>query len=239
MVGKLTDSSGETTWATIPSFPRYEASTAGEVRRIGATHPKTPTPTNDGYLAVAVVGEDGPRTRLVHRLVAETFIGDITGLVVHHKNGCGMDPRLENLEVMSQADNVRRSYADGTAGTLRGERRPEVWGRGQLTAQQVMTLRRAKASGKRGVIAELARAYEVDYGVAYAAASGTNYDYIGETSLETDLLRQECTAVKDARKVVARLNRAKAARAANPRHTPPAAAASVRPRFTASKKESK
>lgn len=177
MVGKLKDSSAEVTWAPIPSFPRYEASTAGEVRRIGATHPKTPTPTSDGYLAVAVVGDDGPRTRLVHRLVAEAFLGDITGLVVHHKNGCGMDPRLCNLAVMSQAENVRRSFADGTAGTLRGERRPEVWGRGRLTAQQVMALRRAKASGKRGAIAELARAYNVSYHVAHAAASGEKYDW--------------------------------------------------------------
>ena len=223
------------TWAPIPSFPQYEVSTAGEVRRIGATRPKTPTPTNDGYLAVAVVGDDGPRTRLVHRLVAEAHLGPIEGRVVHHKNGCGLDPRLCNLEVMSQADNVRRSFADGTAGTLRGERRPETWGRGQLTAEQVRTLRRAKTNGKRGAIAELARAYNVPYNVAHAAASGTRYTYVGETSLETDLLRQEVSAVRNARKVVARLNRAKAARAANPRHTPPTPAASARPKFSTKK----
>ncbi len=225
--------SSDSAWATIPCWTRYEANAAtGDIRRIGSRKVKTPTPNNHGYLVVSMTGESGTRTCLVHRLIAEAHLGDIRGLVVHHVNGCRQDARAVNLALMTQAENVRQSHADGTAGTLAGEVRPELWGNcgGYLTAEQVRTLRRARAAGKRGAIAALSREYGVSYSVAHAAACGISYIWVGESSLETDLLRQEVTAVRDARKVVARLNRAKAARAANPRHTPPTPA--PRPQFS-------
>lgn len=229
-----TDSS-DSAWASIPSWPLYEANAVtGEIRRVGSLVAKTPTPNGDGYLVTSVSGPSGSKTCLVHRLVAEAHIGDIAGRVVHHTNGCRQDARAVNLAVMTQAENVRRSHADGTASCLAGESRPEAWGRsgGYLTAEQVRALRRARASGKRGAVAELAREYGVRYNVADAAARGARYPWVGDTSLATDLHRQEVTAVRDARKVAARLKRARAARAANPKHSPPAP--SARPRFARS-----
>lgn len=41
-----------------------------------------------------------------HRLVAESFYGDISGKVVHHKNGDRKDNRPENLEVMERGKHT-------------------------------------------------------------------------------------------------------------------------------------
>lgn len=42
----------------------------------------------------------------VHRLVAAAFIGDVSGLSVHHVNGVRNDNRVENLRIMTQAENL-------------------------------------------------------------------------------------------------------------------------------------
>lgn len=174
----------------------------------------------------------------MHRAVAAAHLGPIDGKVVHHVNGCPQDCRVVNLLVTTQAENVRRSQIDGTAHVLAGEWSPELWGRrGHLTAVQVQTLRRARASGN--AVAELASEYGVSSDVANSAARADTYRWVGETSLETELLRQRALAERAVRKATAQIRRAQAARDANPRHTPPAAAASARPRFTSSKKEGK
>jgi hypothetical protein len=225
------------TWARIPSWPDYEASTAGRIRRIGG-RPLTPCPNSNGYLVVTVSRDGGAtaRTQYVHRLVAAAHLGDIAGRVVHHVNSCRQDARLINLEVTTQRDNMRRAHADRTAHVLKGEQAPELWGRcGHLTPVQVMTLRRARATGKYGAVAKLAREYQVRYNVADAAARGASYSWVGSTSLETELLRQEVLAARAVRKVMAQVRRSHAARAANPQHTPPAAAASTRPKWSAKK----
>jgi hypothetical protein len=47
----------------------------------------------------------------VHRLVAEHFLGPLPeGMVVHHKDGNRRNPRLENLEVVTVAENNRRRF---------------------------------------------------------------------------------------------------------------------------------
>lgn len=226
------------TWAPVPSWPGYEASTLGAVRRIGASKPLTPTPsTQRAYLTVHVSRDGKSSNVYLHRLVAEAHLGPIEGRVVHHINTCVQDCRVENLVITTQGDNVRRAQTDRTAHIITGERAPEAWGRrGYLTPVQVQTLRRAKATGKRGAVAELAREYNCPYHVAQNAASGVTYTYVGATALETELVRQEALAERAARKTAAQVSRAKAARAA---HTPPAAAASARPRFSATKKEGK
>jgi hypothetical protein len=227
------------TWARIPAWPAYEASTAGRVRRIGASQPLTPCPNSNGYLVVTVSRDGGAtaRTQYVHRLVAAAHLGDIAGRVVHHKNSCRQDARLINLEITTQRDNMRRAHTDGTAHVLKGEQHPEMWGHsgGHLTPVQVMTLRRAKASGEYGAVARLAREYGIAYNTADSAARGTSYSWVGATSLETELLRQEVLAARAVRKVMAQVRRSHAARAANPQHTAPAAAASARPKWSAKK----
>ena len=201
----------------------------------------TPSPaTRSKYLVVCLSRDGESATPYVHRLVAATHLGSVDGKVVHHVNSCPQDNRVVNLEITTQRLNMQRAQVDGTAHVLAGELTPEQWGlRGDLTPVQVQTLRRARAGGKRGAVVALAREYGVSPGVAARAARGDSYAWVGDTSLETELLRQQALAERAARKAMAQVKRARAARAANPQHSPPAAAASARPQFSATKKEGK
>lgn len=203
-------------WKVVPSNRAYEVSNLGRVRRIGRKDCLTPSPcTKRRYLGVCLSSDGQGRTRYVHCLLGEAFLNVKPGQVVHHRDNCPQNPLLDNLEVCSQKENMRRSVTDGTAHILPGERAPHLWGkRGALSASQVQCLRRARESGKVGAVAALAREYGVPANVAHSAASGRTYTWVGATALDAELLRQEVESARALRKAIAQANRAKAARAA-------------------------
>ena len=73
------------------------------------------TPKNPGrgnkYLNVILCGDDGQKTFSVHRLVAEYFCdGYFEGAVVNHKDGNNRNNRSDNLEWVTQKDNIHHPY---------------------------------------------------------------------------------------------------------------------------------
>lgn len=50
---------------------------------------------------------------LAHRLVWLVFIGPTGSLVINHKNGIKNDNRLENLELVTDAENSQHAYRTG------------------------------------------------------------------------------------------------------------------------------
>jgi hypothetical protein len=62
-----------------------------------------------GYCAIKI----NKKWFLVHRLVAENFIGCTEGKVIHHKNNVIDDNRVDNLEITTQSENVLYSVKSG------------------------------------------------------------------------------------------------------------------------------
>lgn len=96
----------------------YEINTFGSVRRID-TH-KTIKPfykkknKRNYYLMVSLSKEREKRNKYVHRLVALTFIPrECSSFVVNHKNSNNTDNRVENLEWITQKENLTHQYAAG------------------------------------------------------------------------------------------------------------------------------
>lgn len=110
-------------WKSIPGAEgRYAVSDAGEVMSMdfkGSGLPGLLKFSNcRGYQTVEI-----SRKRFtVHRLVAEAFIGPRPmGLQINHKNGVKSDNRLENLEYVTQSENMKHAFATGLQSNV-GER---------------------------------------------------------------------------------------------------------------------
>src|SRR5579863_2556812 len=94
----------------------YEVSDCGNVRRIAKTrNGKNPKRGNRfqsvlaGYVRIALTGINR-RQFYVHVLVARAFLGPAPeGHEVNHKDGCGTNNHLENLEYMMRLQNIRHA----------------------------------------------------------------------------------------------------------------------------------
>jgi hypothetical protein len=93
-----------TDFKPIPGFEgRYSISPQGQVYSHLRDKLLRPSLTLDGYPQVILYGVGRARcTRQVHRLVAETFIGGIDGVEVHHLDGDPSNPSLENLRIVTR-----------------------------------------------------------------------------------------------------------------------------------------
>lgn len=106
-------------WAPVAGYGGlYEVSDAGSVRQVKGTprrrawHPLPQARKSNGYMVVALADGSGKFVnRLVHRLVAETFLGPARGREVNHKNGDKTDNRVENLEWVTHAENQAHARA--------------------------------------------------------------------------------------------------------------------------------
>ena len=112
-------------WLPIKDYPNYEVSNLGRVRalkyysnvtkkyydRILVLKVKT---NRWGYNFVGISNRNGRKSKIVHRLVAETFIPNVNGLrEVNHIDGNKQNNRVENLEWCTRSQNLKHAYKLG------------------------------------------------------------------------------------------------------------------------------
>jgi hypothetical protein len=166
-------------WCPVRGYEGiYEASSLGRIRRIGRGGGATPgrlknfTPHSQGYLAVTLyVGNQG-RTSLVHRVIAEVFIGPIQpSQEVNHRDGNKQNNRIENLEIVSRQENIDHAVRTGL-----------IANKGELNSQAIITDETAAA-----IIADhaagmgykrLAKKYEKKWGQMRYIASGKGWKHL-------------------------------------------------------------
>lgn len=92
-----------------PRLP-YKLSDDGLVFKIKGLGIKVPNKSKYGYHSINYKN----KTYLVHRLIWETFVGEIPkGLQINHIDGNKSNNRLSNLEVVTPAENIRHAYKMG------------------------------------------------------------------------------------------------------------------------------
>ena len=101
-------------WRTIPSFPVYSASNYGRIRNDGTGRILHVYPNPRGYLMLTLRRNNTQVSQMVHRLVAEAFLGGPhPGLDVNHIDGDKTNNSIENLEWCTREENVRHAVRTG------------------------------------------------------------------------------------------------------------------------------
>jgi hypothetical protein len=153
-------------WRVIPSFPDYEASTAGRVRRAngaaGTQEGRLLKPRIvRGYLRVDLRRKGASFNKGVASLVAETWKGKCPkDELVTHRDGDRHHNMASNLVYVTRSESVKA-------------RMPELNSQAKLSPVQVRAIRRQYKRGMSG--ADLARKYDISISAALSAAQGKTW----------------------------------------------------------------
>ncbi|MBW8381598.1 MAG: NUMOD4 motif-containing HNH endonuclease [Youngiibacter sp.] len=113
-------------WKEIPGYEGlYLISSRGEILSLRSGKFRKCTRSGNGYRKISLSSHDHKKRQfLVHRLVAETFIGKSSDLrkQINHKNLDKTDNRLENLEWVTPQENMNHAYANGRTDFRRAKR---------------------------------------------------------------------------------------------------------------------
>jgi uncharacterized protein YcbK (DUF882 family) len=103
-------------WKPLKNFePYYEISSLGKVKSIRLNKIMKTYINNSGYECIDLKDSDKKHKKLVHRLVAETFLENIDELPeVNHKDENKQNNSLINLEWCTRSYNKQHSMATGT-----------------------------------------------------------------------------------------------------------------------------
>lgn len=81
---------------------------------------------SNGYMKSDLIDDNGVKHQfLFHRLIASVFIGDIVGFVVDHIDFDRTNNSPENLQIITQKENIWRSIEAGRAPQFRAKHRAE------------------------------------------------------------------------------------------------------------------
>lgn len=113
----------EEIWKTIPGASKYEVSNTGEIRSWNtqrgswAKEPrlmKKKLNKKVGYYNIGITYDDGTqKTRYLHRLIAQAFLGDQKDRLVRHLDDNRLNNKLENLAWGTQKINMADAIVNG------------------------------------------------------------------------------------------------------------------------------
>ncbi len=195
----------EEVWAPAAGFPAYEVSNQGRVRSLPrkvrskglAMCPVhggllTPRVTANGYCRVKL-STSSRRYHLVHRLVAESFLGKPPSRKhqVNHKNGVRSDNRVANLEWVTASENCLHAFAVLSRRPSGKPHPGESNGRAKLTVEDALEILRVFALGGITKVA-LGRRYGVSGSAISSLVRGKAWRCLAETRAR-DAQRQHVT----------------------------------------------
>lgn len=106
-------------WIQVPSYPKYHVTKEGNIR--SWRKPSVGWLAKTGYYQVYVPGGKTNKKELVHRMVAEAFLGPCPkGITVNHKDGNRANNIVTNLEYVTQGQNIKHAYDIGLHKSIKG-----------------------------------------------------------------------------------------------------------------------
>jgi hypothetical protein len=114
----------EEEWKTIPDFQMYKCSNQGRIKNMKFNRLLKLYKVPENYITVQLKNDSGETQHVyVHKIIAKTFIPNKDGKKnqVNHINGVVDDNRVENLEWVTQSENIR--HAIDVLGKIKGKTR--------------------------------------------------------------------------------------------------------------------
>jgi len=99
------------------------------------------------------------------------------GRELDHIDGNKQNNRLENLQLVTRSENVKRAFAKGLKIPASGSRH----GMSKLTEAEVFMIRKLYASGKYKQV-DLARTYKVSFSLIHLLVNGKGWRHVSLTS---------------------------------------------------------
>lgn len=100
-------------WKPLRNFPSYNGSSKGRIMNVRTQHISIPTIDRKGYALVGLRKNGKMHLVRVHRVIAETFLGDHPDMDVRHKDDDRANNCVTNLEWVTRSETIKRSYANG------------------------------------------------------------------------------------------------------------------------------
>ena len=101
----------EEIWKLVADYPNYSVSNYGRVRNNKTGYILKPLEVGFGYVVVELWNKNGPKSKKIHRLVAEAFLPNPDKKPqVNHIDGNKKNNRLDNLEWVTASENMKHSY---------------------------------------------------------------------------------------------------------------------------------
>lgn len=127
-------------WKIVPSIPVLLASNLGRIKRLETSRVYKRNKLRLGYVQIGFSYKSKKMAKLVHRLVAEAWIGPCPKTYqVNHKDGNKLNNTIENLEYVTPSENDKHAYKTGLK-NAKGSKN----GRSKLTEEDVLEIRRLR-----------------------------------------------------------------------------------------------
>ena len=85
-----------------------------------------PAIRKDGYLGVSLTKNSISKSKLVHRLIGETFLFVKIDKEINHIDGNKKNNNLNNLEICTRGENIRHAFKSGLR-SHRGKNHPQYF----------------------------------------------------------------------------------------------------------------
>jgi len=124
----------------------YQVSNLGNIRSLKCNKIRILKPIlrKSGYYYVTLYQNKHERKAIIHRLIGAAFLPNPQNKPeINHKNGIKADNRLENLEWVTQSENMIHSYKNGLQKPLKGS----LNGNAKLNEAQIKEIRQLYATG--------------------------------------------------------------------------------------------
>lgn len=101
-------------WKPLINFSSYNGSSEGRILNVRTQRILKPTVDKKGYAIVGLRKNNKYYVRRVHRVLADTFLGEHPDMDVRHKDENRLNNHIDNLEWVTRNETIKRAYEKGT-----------------------------------------------------------------------------------------------------------------------------